>query len=154
MDVNVLLFCCWTAATGLETMTEDRLRDLLATVSTWQADAVQPLRALRRRLKLGFEGVTDAHRQTLRQQIQTAEIDAEHIEQLTLAASVSAHTQAISSAADRAAVAVRNIRNYSAVLGLNWAEIRHQHLAAILTACFPEVADTVVRTILDGNANG
>src|SRR5262249_12325338 len=61
-----------------------------AGVAAWHAQVVRTLRPLRQRLKFGFEPVDPELVKRFRARIQKTEIDAEHIEQLALAASAAA----------------------------------------------------------------
>ena len=150
-DVNMLLFCCWTAVTGAVRLGDDRIRQALSAIGPWQTEVVHPLRALRRRLKQGFDGVAEERSQALRRAIQAIEIDAEHLEQLTLAAAVSVKPDAVPRAADRAAEAAGNLTRYLTVLGADWGDIQTRHLTVILAACFPELPEAEIRDVLWAN---
>lgn len=139
VDVNLLLFFCWTAAAGAVRLGEERICKAVAIVESWHTEIVRPLRVLRRRLKQGFDGVSNVPSQTLRSTIQAIEIDAEHIEQLTLAASVSVSLDAVPSVSDQAVEAADNLVNYLTALSVDKDDIPHQHLSVILAACFPEL---------------
>ena len=85
-DVNVLLFCCWLAASGRPTLSADRLRAILKASDVWQADVVKPLRAIRRKLKDGsWAGALPETVDAVRRRVADAELAAEHAEQLELA---------------------------------------------------------------------
>lgn len=151
VDVNMLLFCCWTAVAGAVRLGDDRIRQALAAIEPWQTGAVRPLRALRRRLKQGFDGVAEERSQALRRAIQAIEIDAEHLEQLTLAAAVSVKLDAVPGVADRAAEAAGNLTRYLSVLGADRDDIQTQHLTVLLAACFPELPEAEIRDVLRAN---
>ena len=85
LDVNVLMFCLWLAASGRGPVRAATLAEAFAAAEAWHAEAVRPLRAVRRRLKTPVGPADPALAQALRARIQKIEIDAEHIEQLTLA---------------------------------------------------------------------
>ncbi|HEY7608232.1 MAG TPA: TIGR02444 family protein [Alphaproteobacteria bacterium] len=89
-DVNALMFCVWLAESGRGPVPREELAAALAAVAAWHAQVVRTLRPLRRRLKLGFDPVDAELVKQLRARIQTIEIDAEHAEQLALAASAAA----------------------------------------------------------------
>jgi uncharacterized protein (TIGR02444 family) len=81
-DINLILFAIWLGLTG-----RGRLDDVGAdaaehAVCAIRVDVVEPLRALRRRLK----AIADADIQRLREAIKALEIDAERVAQFRVAA--------------------------------------------------------------------
>lgn len=78
-DVNLLLFGLWLGAEGWRISGAGAAR-CAEEVSTWHAEVVRPLRAVRRRLK-GWPVCPDTPRETLRAGIQRWEIEAERLEQ-------------------------------------------------------------------------
>ncbi len=90
VDVNALMFCLWLAESGRGPVPRAALDAAFATVAAWHAQVVRTLRPLRQRLKFGFDPADAGLVQKLRARIQKIEIDAEHVEQLTLAASPAA----------------------------------------------------------------
>lgn len=85
LDVNLLLFCAWAAAEGRVLATADIARGEAA-VAAWRAQAVEPLRAVRRALKAEIEGIEPALRLEVRRRIAAVELDAEHAAQIALGA--------------------------------------------------------------------
>ena len=89
-DVNILLFCCWLAASGRPTLTAERLRAILKVSDAWQNEIVRPLRTVRRLLKdkpwdaALPETVEAATGEAVRRRVADAELAAEHAEQLKL----------------------------------------------------------------------
>ena len=94
VDVNALMFCVWLAESGRGPAPREALDAAFAAVAAWHAQVVRTLRPLRQRLKFGFEPVDAALVKALRARIQKVEIDAEHVEQLALAASAAAKAPA------------------------------------------------------------
>lgn len=141
-DVNVLLFCCWLAASGRPTLSADRLRAILKASDAWQADVVKPLRAIRRRLKDGsWAGTLPETVDAVRRRVADAELAAEHAEQLELASLYAA-------AADRALhrddppekrmrAAVGNLGVYAVCLGVVPDDKDRTAVAALMRATFP-----------------
>jgi uncharacterized protein (TIGR02444 family) len=83
VDVNVLLFALYAASCGRGLVPADITR-IMTSVEPWKAQAVVPLRGVRRFLKdtpTGFEptGVDE-----LRQRIKAVELEAERLQQETL----------------------------------------------------------------------
>jgi len=147
-DVNVLLFCCWVAVAGAPRLGDDRIRQALAASRSWRTEVVHPLRALRRRLKEGVDGVADEQSRGLRRAVQAVEIEAEHVEQLLLASSVSVELGAVPRAADRAAEAADNLTRYLIALDADQGDVQYEQLLVILTACFPELPEAEIRDVL------
>jgi uncharacterized protein (TIGR02444 family) len=147
-DVNMLLFCCWVAVAGAVRLGDDSIRQALAASESWRTEVVHPLRALRRRLKEGFDGVADEQSQALRRAIQAVEIDAEHVEQLLLAASIPVKLQVVSREADRAAEAADNLIRYLTALGADMGNTQYEQLVVILAACFPELPEAEIGGVL------
>ena len=54
LDVNMLLFCCWTGAKGHQ-LSEQQVRDAMAATEVWQNQVVAALRRLRRLLKTSLD---------------------------------------------------------------------------------------------------
>jgi uncharacterized protein (TIGR02444 family) len=90
IDVNVLLLCCWLGASGRGAVGQDGIGGIVETVSAWHGEIVRGLRAVRKRLKEPVGGEDRDLALSIRKQVQKIEIDAEHIEQLTLAADTAA----------------------------------------------------------------
>lgn len=141
-DVNVLLFCCWLAASGRPTLSADRLRAILKASDAWQADVVTPLRAIRRKLKDGsWAGALPETVDAVRRRVADAELAAEHAEQLELA-------NLYAAAADRALhrddppekrmrAAVGNLGVYAVCLGVVPDGKDRTAVAALMRATFP-----------------
>ena len=123
-DVNILLFCAWAGRNGVR-LDRAQIEAACETVRGWHEDIVRPLRSVRRRLKTAVDDdAPGALQSALRARVQKIEIDAEHIEQLRLAAladapdfggfgnSGNSATPPLDSAAARA-----NMEAYLSVLG-------------------------------------
>jgi uncharacterized protein (TIGR02444 family) len=121
VDVNALMFCVWLAESGRGPVPRAALDAAFAAVAAWHHQVVRTLRPLRQRLKFGFDPVDAELVRALRARIQKIEIDAEHVEQLTLAASAAAQAPAHP--------------------GLG-ADVRGQHAAQHLAAYFARFAGT------------
>ncbi|MBV6824727.1 TIGR02444 family protein [Pseudomonas sp. PD9R] len=74
--INVCLLLCaaWLGRRGMA-CNEQRLQQLRRVAEPWDADVVQPLRALRTQWKAA--AVQDAELDTLREQVKTLELEAE-----------------------------------------------------------------------------
>jgi uncharacterized protein (TIGR02444 family) len=85
LDVNLLLYCCWHGRANRK-LEEADLRRAIAAVAGWQRDVVQPLRAVRRRLKAGVPPISAAESEALRRKVNDLEIEGERIAQAALEA--------------------------------------------------------------------
>lgn len=137
-DVNILLFCAWAGRNGVR-LDRAQIEAACETVRGWHEEVVRPLRSVRRRLKSPLDGSPPSELQlALRARIQKIEIDAEHIEQLRLAALAGAPdfggfdnsgAPPLDSAAARA-----NMERYLSVLGSGAGAETGAALAAIAAA--------------------
>ena len=117
-DVNILLFCAWAGCNGVR-LDRTRIEAVRGAVADWHQEVVRPLRAVRRRLKTAVDGRAPGDLQSaLRARVQKIEIDAEHIEQLRLAALADSLGSGEPGAAALDSTAVRNnMEIYLSVLG-------------------------------------
>jgi len=134
LDVNMLLYCCWTGADGRLLSRED-LKAVEAVAEPWQSEIVRPLRALRRRLKGGFGSLPADRVEVYRKRINELEIEGEHIVQNAMGQQPRGEFPPGGSAAARIA------SNLKAYLKLRHAPVdasERADLTAILRACCPD----------------
>jgi len=105
-DVNLMLFALWLGVSGRGRLTKDELADAARIARPIGADIVEPLRALRRKLRSD----PDADVQRLREGIKALELAAEKIVQSRLARI--AGTPGRADPAQRAAAAHANLALY------------------------------------------
>ncbi|MCW5772133.1 MAG: TIGR02444 family protein [Rhodospirillaceae bacterium] len=119
VDVNALLFCLWLGASGRGPAADEALAAAFDAAEAWHAEVVRSLRAVRKRLKTAIGPVDGGLAQALRSRLQALEIDAEHIEQLALAAAPAATAPADTGldADARAGHAARHAAGYFRRLG-------------------------------------
>lgn len=153
IDVNALMFCVWLGESGRGPAAPAALDGAFAAVATWHAQVVRTLRPLRQRLKFGFDPVDPELVRALRARIQKIEIDAEHVEQLTLAASAVAQAPArpgLDAAARLAQAAQHAAAYFARIAGKHDAE-DIDRLCVILAAAFalpePEVRAHLERSL-------
>lgn len=128
-DVNVLLYCCWMGRLG-HRLDRRALRSATAAVARWQAEVVRPLRLARRAIRKDARGSAGRRATALRRRISAAELDAEYVEQMLLAA-VSERYPRRSGAGGSRERAAANLRAYFALLG---APAAPRHVATLLAA--------------------
>jgi len=80
VDVNLMLFLLFLAESG-RAITRDDVARLDASIAPWRVQVVEPLRALRRRLKSGIDDVPTAASEGLRNMVKKIELEAERLEQ-------------------------------------------------------------------------
>jgi uncharacterized protein (TIGR02444 family) len=147
-DVNVLLFCCWTAAVQ-GGMTEAERDAMFALSRTWGGKVVRPLRAVRSWMKT--EGCAAPHIDReqclqLREKIKRLELAAEKIQQEALEALSGGFTAAGGEQAIQAAVA--NLHGYFAAAGRELDDEAKRQLAVIVAAAFdPSQFDEVFEAL-------
>jgi len=133
LDVNMLLYCCWSGADGRRLSRED-LKAVEAVAEPWQSEVVRPLRALRRRLKSGFGAMPAERVQAYRKRVKELEIEGEHLVQNAIGQQPRGERPAGASAAAVAA-------NLKAYLKLRHAPMdapERSDLATIVRACCPD----------------
>jgi uncharacterized protein (TIGR02444 family) len=84
-NVTLLLFAAWAGAEQGVVLTADEMAAAVGTVGAWHGEVVEPLRAVRRRLKHGPPPAPDVATGKLRARLQAIEIEAERLELETLA---------------------------------------------------------------------
>jgi uncharacterized protein (TIGR02444 family) len=104
LDVNLMLFALWLGVSGRGRLSSDGLALADRAISTIRVEIVEPLRALRRRLRRD----PDADVQRLRESVKALELEAEKLAQRRLAGPSRGET----SPADRLAAAHENFALY------------------------------------------
>jgi len=82
LDVNLLLFACWTASKGYGYLSEAQWTRLIEETAGWRVNVIGPLRAVRRYLK---ESKDSGGANALRDKLKMLELEAEHAAQLAIA---------------------------------------------------------------------
>ncbi len=112
VDVNLLLFLLFLAEQGRAVTRDDVVR-LDAAIAPWRTEVVEPLRAVRRRLKAGVGDVPTAASEALRNMVKKIELEAERLEQGRL----ESEAPSLGKPASRDAAARANLAAYEAHLG-------------------------------------
>jgi uncharacterized protein (TIGR02444 family) len=111
VDVNLLLFLLFLADAG-RAVTKDDVVRLDRAIAPWREQVVEPLRALRRALKIGIGDVPPASSEALRNMVKKIELESERLEQGRL----EAHSD-IGKPATRELAARANLAAYAEHLG-------------------------------------
>lgn len=136
LDVNLLLFCCWTGSQG-QSLDSLEMARLMAAVGDWQRSVVAPLRAVRRRLKQ-LPGGASGQAGALRQAVKDCELAAERVEQTMLHDAFTPPTGKSCPAGAKASCAAENMRAYLQLAGSPISSEDRADLEAILTGIFSE----------------
>lgn len=111
LDVNLLLFACWTGATGRGRLSDNLWRKLISGTEEWRRKVVEPLRAVRRYSK----GTVDAG--AFREKLKALELEAERAEQETIMSLAQPPEPAAIAADAVMADVVANLRAYIVAAG-------------------------------------
>ena len=137
-NINVLLLCVWLGASGRGTLTVDRLKALLAEIEPWQTGVVHSARAMRRRIKEGDWPTAPAEAvQAARRRVAEAELAAEHVEQLMLAAHWPLPGDRDRPPHQRLRAAVGNLGVYAVCLDVTPDARDREALLPLVVAAFP-----------------
>ena len=152
LDVNLLLFVSWIGASGSGALTRQDIQQCMAAVGSWHEQVVKPLRGVRRIMKGGFATAPADLSDQLRRAIQAREIDAEHIEQLILTATILRQPDTALPVTERLRHAGFNTLIYLTVLGAVVDDEAKASLAVVLAAAFSNMAPKDIRAVLDASA--
>ena len=139
LDVNILLFCLWSAAAGRAPLTDAEMCRLLTRAGEWHEAVVRPLRGVRRRMKHDTPGVQQDLLLAVRRALVAVEIDCEHIEQLVIVCAAGEEQPAAQ--APDAKIAAGNIELYLRLRHVELDEKDENDLALLIAAAFPSTAD-------------
>jgi len=142
LDVNVLLFCLWVGTSQRGLLTTFQMKTLTDAVDIWHKDIVRGLRTVRTGMKYNSFYEDVALTESVRQRIQKAEIDCEHIEQLILAATLDLKPD--KTRCDKLCLkdALSNMGLYFKTF-TNITEKDRQNIVCIVRAAFPGLAGDI-----------
>ena len=146
IDVNLLLWCLWRGSAGYPALSAEDLARAETRIGDWHANVVRHVRWLRQHLKAPYPHVDADLQQSLRARLQKIEIDAEHLEQLTLA-SMAREGKADSGGDANATIAAANAALYLKAAGAGADHDAAESNAAILVAAFAEMPARDAREI-------
>lgn len=133
LDVNLLLFACWTGATGRGPLDEKIWAELVAGTADWRANVIEPLRAVRRHLKDRGDMPGAAVR---REKVKALELEAEHAAQLAIAGMAPDISESIVATAQGITDASANLDSYVAASGISLPARDHKLLASLAPYAF------------------
>lgn len=151
VDVNVLLFCLWLGRAGHPALDAKTIDDITDQIADWHDEVVRALRRVRRLLKEALGPIPETLQKSLRRRVQKVELEAEHIEQLALAAGY-ADRAGEGPVHERAATARDNLAAYLAVLEIVPDKEDVCHARAVLAGAFPDLDPTEAARLADALA--
>lgn len=152
LDVNLLLYCCWIAASGRGVLAADDLA-AAALCAPWHDRIVKGLRAVRQALKGGFPPAPSALAAALRDRIIAIETDSERVEQIMLSAALPDAPNVSESEDLHPAEAAANLSLYLRHHGAAVDDADREDLMTILAACFPEANRAALAASLETDAS-
>jgi len=154
VDVNLLLLALWVGVRGGGMLSATERAAAGTAVEAWHRDIVRALRSVRRHLKPNPAGTPADLAKPLRRRVGAVEIDAEHVEQLMLAAAAPDRADPDRALPARALEAAANALATLRDLGVAPARRDLDDLAAVLAGAFPELDEAAVRAALAGAEAG
>ncbi len=142
--VNLLLLCCWAAASGRGALDDAALARAMAATEAWHGGVVARLRAARRAVREAGENAPRATVEALRRRLLAVELDGERIEQSMLAATLTALPDPARGAQARFDDAAIALGRYCARVGIALDRRARDDLAALLAGVFPELPEAEI----------
>lgn len=163
LDVNILFYCCWRGAAGGSRIPKEDLERIVEGVSGWQNEIVRPIWAARGKLKPRFGDFPVEFTEPLRRALIAAELEAEHTEQLQIAALAPFESDAPTADRVRAANALENLNRYlflhleascraagSPPPSTLPADLKPP-IGVLIRVCFPELDADALATLIDAH---
>ncbi|MCG8492064.1 MAG: TIGR02444 family protein [Sneathiellales bacterium] len=139
LDVNIVLFCVWVAASGHGEFEGSELSSALHISKNWQDGSVKPLRDVRRFLKSSFEPIDARMAADLKRVISESELFAEKLEILALDRLIDRPaTGSFDQKACLEAAALNLMTYFQNCLGKDPDMKDQSDLEAVLSGAFPE----------------
>jgi len=140
VNINVILFCAWVAASNQGLFSKADMKKLLTHIHTWHERIVIPLRNIRIRIK---ETEANDFIEAIKADISDTELMSEQVEQLLMADTIlkKGH-RARKTHIQRAVNACQNIDTYCQVSFVRLDNIDCTYLSEIISAIFPEISIT------------
>jgi uncharacterized protein (TIGR02444 family) len=146
-DVNVLLYCLWTSATGRGGLEDVDIAAALAATADWRDSVIRPLRAIRTLLREDVGAVSRDRVGPTRDLVKTAELEAERVEQHLLESGARRKVERVSDEA-ALATAAASIGRYIAMLEVLPGREGLEAVVELLSATFPSSTTVAVRAVV------
>lgn len=148
VDVNILLFCCWTASVGHPVLSKHEVTLLCRSAADWNYDIVQKLRSVRKSFKIKNYECDEEEVRQLQNQILEVEIKAEQIEQFKLMRTITVLENDSVTEIQRINNAVENISLYFSMPELS-STCHTSELLNLLDGVFSKVHKTDIKLVLE-----
>jgi len=139
LNVNLVLFCVWIADSGHGSLSVENVAAAVRRIMDWEQQVVRPLREIRRSSRHESLGVPEFLLETFQSQIETTELEAEHVEQLVLAEFTRSLPVADDVPDDPASVALHSLNTYVGTLDVDQDRQLTECLSVIVRAAFSGV---------------
>jgi uncharacterized protein (TIGR02444 family) len=143
-DVNLLLFCCWSALT-IGSIPDDVLDEAVSYSQCWRTEVVGPLRGARSWMKAKPWITATGDHAALRERIKSVELEAERLQQLTLAYLVQELPSATPDAPNALGTIIVNLERYLQRTGVTADQAVLDNLVVLLRATLPGLDPGAVR---------
>lgn len=132
LDINILLFACWTAMYRRRPLSVGECGHLVAATREWRDNVIVPLRAVRRFMKTeqGMAGAED-----LRENVKRLELEAEQIMQQRLAGMVELDRDGGDAMADPAEIVMAGFEAYLLAENIGATARDRDLLSSLARAC-------------------
>ena len=131
LDVTLILMCCWVGQHGVR-LSPDALAQAEQSVKPWRETAIDPIRALRRRLKEAVGPIDPERAKSVRDLIKQAELAAEFVQMDHLLLLLEHLPGRDARMADRAGIIRGNLLRYTAVKGIETDRLPRAALEALV----------------------
>ena len=136
VDVNVLFYLHWLATARPAALDDGEVAAILAETEDWRETVVKPLRAIRRRMKSGYDGFAADDVAAMRSEIKRLELQSERQEHEFLYAREGRPVPDSSPADAWAPRAEDNVAAYLRVLDVTLDAAGRDDCETVLAGCF------------------
>jgi uncharacterized protein (TIGR02444 family) len=131
LDVTLILMCCWVGQHGVR-LSPESLAQAEQSVKPWRETAIDPIRALRRRLKEAVGPIDPERAASVRDLIKQAELAAEFVQMDHLLLLLEHLPGRDARMAERAGIVRGNLLRYTAIKGVETDRLPRTALEALV----------------------
>lgn len=140
VNINIILFCCWHAATSRGGLTTEQIQLLISNIDGWHCEITQGLRHLRALISnIPEQNWTS----DLRKDILAHELVSEHIEQLLMVHTIQTSVQKNHSPQQKFDNCVSSLHHYFACMGIPLDQNIYALLRKLLAEVFQNLSDSM-----------
>ena len=137
LNVNIILFCCWIAASSRGRLNQEDLSQALFAIRQWHDGITLGLRQIRNHLS---DFGLPIWAKELRKDVLNSEIAAEQVEQLLLAKTIKRPVLEVRATLQKAMDAVSNVSSYAKLQGLKLEVCDLRSIHQIMSSVFPQIS--------------